>query len=118
MFERLPIESHSGTSVFEAVEWVQQLFLGQIATALAVIAIALIGVQLLTGRLVWRDGARVVLGCFILFGAPAIARGFMAAARDAGGVSYLAPVRSAPALTIVPKQSPQFDPYAGASVHM
>jgi type IV secretory pathway VirB2 component (pilin) len=44
--------------------------LGNVATAVAVMAVAAVGFMMLTGRMNWRFGATVIIGCFILFGAP------------------------------------------------
>jgi hypothetical protein len=57
----------------DAVGWVRQFLLGNFATAIAVLAIASLGYLLLAGRIDYRRGMRVILGCFILFGAPRIA---------------------------------------------
>jgi type IV secretion system protein VirB2 len=46
----------------------------------AVIAIASVGFMMLTGRMDWRYGATVIMGCFILFGAGAIVAGIRQAA--------------------------------------
>ena len=51
--------------------------LGSLATGIAVMGIAFMGFQLMFGHLDWRTGLRVVLGIFILFGAPMIAREFL-----------------------------------------
>lgn len=66
--------------IVNAVAWVQGTLLGTIATTAAVIAIAVVGFMMLTGRLNWRYGATVILGCFILFGAASIAGGIQSAA--------------------------------------
>ena len=58
-----------------AVDWLQGTLLGNLATAVAVIAVAAVGFMMLTGRMNWRFGATVILGCFILFGASAIVSG-------------------------------------------
>jgi type IV secretion system protein VirB2 len=65
-----------------ALSWVQGTLLGTVATVAAVIAIAAVGFMMLTGRLNWRYGATVILGCFILFGAGAIVAGIR---QTAGG---------------------------------
>ena len=49
--------------------------LGNVATAAAVIAVAVVGFMMLTGRIEWRRGLTVVIGCFIIFGAVAIVSG-------------------------------------------
>ena len=66
--------------ILAALDWVQGTLLGQVATSVAVIAVAMIGFMMLTGRINWRMGATVVLGCFILFGAATIVGGIQAAA--------------------------------------
>ncbi|CAN5443993.1 TrbC/VirB2 family protein [soil metagenome] len=63
-----------------ALSWMQGTLMGTLATVAAVIAIAACGFMMLTGRLNWRYGATVILGCFILFGAGAIVSGIRQAA--------------------------------------
>lgn len=63
-----------------AVTWLQGTLLGTIATTIAVIAVAAVGFMMLTGRINWRHGAVVILGCFILFGAASIVAGIRSAA--------------------------------------
>jgi len=58
-----------------AMEWIQGTLLGNVATAAAVIAVAVVGFMMLTGRIEWRRGLTVVIGCFIIFGAVAIVSG-------------------------------------------
>src|SRR3954471_5239830 len=58
-----------------AMEWIQGTLLGNVATAAAVIAVAVVGFMMLTGRIEWRRGLTVVSGCFIIFGAVAIVSG-------------------------------------------
>ena len=67
--------------ILGAVNWVQGTLLGAIATAVAVIAVAGCGFMMLTGRMNWRYGGMVILGCFILFGASAIVGGIRGAAQ-------------------------------------
>ena len=66
--------------IANAVGWIQGTLLGNVATAVAVIAVAMVGFMMLNGRINWRMGATVVLGCFILFGAATIVGGIRAAA--------------------------------------
>ena len=63
-----------------AVHWLQGTLLGTIATVAAVIAVASVGFLMLTGRINWRYGATVILGCFILFGAASIVAGIQSTA--------------------------------------
>jgi type IV secretion system protein VirB2 len=58
-----------------AVNWLQGTLLGTVATVVAVIAVASVGFMMLTGRINWRYGVTVILGCFILFGASSIVAG-------------------------------------------
>jgi type IV secretory pathway VirB2 component (pilin) len=63
-----------------AVTWLQGTLLGTAATVAAVIAVAAVGMMMLTGRINWRHGAVVIFGCFILFGAASIVGGIRASA--------------------------------------
>ena len=63
-----------------AINWIQGTLLGTVATVVAVIAVAVVGLMMLTGRMNWRFGATVIVGCFILFGAGAIVTGIQSAA--------------------------------------
>ena len=63
-----------------AVMWLQGTLLGNVATAIAVMAVAAVGFGMLTGRINWRYGATVVLGLFIVFGAASIVAGIRSAA--------------------------------------
>ena len=61
--------------IVSALAWLQGTLLGNVATAVAVMAVAAVGFMMLTGRLNWRFGATVIIGCFILFGAASIVGG-------------------------------------------
>ena len=63
-----------------AVRWVEGTLLGSVATVVAVVAVAVVGLMMLTGRMNWRHGAIVILGCFVLFGATSIVAGIQATA--------------------------------------
>ena len=65
--------------IVAALGWLQGTLLGNVATAVAVMAVAAVGFMMLTGRLNWRFGATVIIGCFILFGAGAIVSGIQSA---------------------------------------
>ena len=67
-----------------AAQWVQDTLLGNIATSAAVVAVAVVGLMMLSGRMNWRHGITVIVGCFILFGAVAIVSGIQAAAQLGG----------------------------------
>jgi type IV secretion system protein VirB2 len=66
--------------IVAALGWLQGTLLGNVATAVAVMAVAAVGFMMLTGRMNWRFGATVIVGCFILFGAGAIVSGIQTAA--------------------------------------
>jgi type IV secretory pathway VirB2 component (pilin) len=66
--------------IVNALGWLQNTMLGSVATAVAVMAVAAVGFMMLTGRMNWRFGATVIIGCFILFGAASIVGGIQSAA--------------------------------------
>ena len=66
--------------IVAALGWLQGTLLGNVATAVAVMAVAAVGFMMLTGRMNWRFGATVIIGCFVLFGAGAIVSGIQSAA--------------------------------------
>jgi type IV secretion system protein VirB2 len=67
-------------ALVNAVRWLQGTLLGTVATVVAVIAVASVGFLMLTGRINWRYGATVIVGCFILFGAASIVAGIQSTA--------------------------------------
>lgn len=69
--------------IVAALGWLQGTLLGNVATAVAVMAVAAVGFMMLTGRLNWRFGATVIIGVFILFGAASIVAGIQSAAGGA-----------------------------------
>lgn len=116
----LSLADPAGSGVLlAAVAWLQNTVLGTAATAVAVIAVAFVGLAMLNGRLSVRHGVTVVLGCFILFGAPAIVAGirsFVGGGDLAGGPNP--PEPPLPAIAAPPPIAAPAgnDPYAGASV--
>lgn len=108
--------STTGSALVNAVGWIRAALLGSVGTAAAVLAVAAIGLLMLSGRVPVRRGATVMIGCFVLFSAATIAEGLV------NGVirSYAEPiiptvVPQASYTPSVPKPVP-YDPYAGASV--
>ncbi|HEX5006564.1 MAG TPA: TrbC/VirB2 family protein [Hyphomonadaceae bacterium] len=71
--------------IVAAVNWMQTGLLGPIATSVAVMAVAFVGFMMLTGRMNWKHGITVIVGCFVIFGAAAIVGGIQLAARASGG---------------------------------
>jgi type IV secretory pathway VirB2 component (pilin) len=109
--------------VVAAVQWLQDVLLGTVATSVAVICVAAVGLMMLSGRIDFRRAASLIAGCFILFGAASIAAGIQAAAGLAGpgpdgppvfaAIPYVPPP-APPAPPPPPPSNP--DPYAGAAV--
>ena len=87
-----------------ASEWTQGVLGGSLATALCVVAIALLGLLLLSGRLRVRRSVEVVLGCFLLLGAGLLAGQLQALAAGAAGAEGTG------------AEQVNYDPYAGASL--
>lgn len=99
-----------------ALDWLQNTLLGTVATSIAVIAVAGIGLLMLAGRIDIRRAVQVVLGCFILFDALAIASGIIGAVYGSGGKADLDPSVLPPLPAAVPSGGTPYDPYAGAAV--
>ena len=76
-------DAQGGTVLAAAAEWITGSLLGTAATILCVLAVAFVGLMLMSGRLAVRDGLRVVIGCFVLLGAASIAAGLRTAADEA-----------------------------------
>lgn len=112
-------DEHAG-AISSAANWLAGVLTGTAGTVIAILAVAGIGLAMLQGRVSVRSGLRVAIGCFILFGAPAIGQELLGLARWSGGpaVIEVQPAPSPPPIA-VPSPPPQSaDPYAGASVPM
>lgn len=98
-----------------ATSWIENLLLGTVGTTIAIVAVASIGFMMLSGRLRLRQGVTVVVGCFILFGSPAIVAGIQLS--RSGSTDDMA-VGSPQAIVPSPLQNVtvSYDPHAGASV--
>lgn len=90
--------------------------LGSVAVGLCTIAVAVVGLMMFEGRVPLRHGARVIIGCFVIFGAPVIAAGLMGAWQ--GETETIPPPDLAPDPASERAELPpaNFDPYAGASL--
>jgi len=115
MMASVPAEPGS-SALAAALEWISSLLTGSLATSIGVIAIAGVGFAMLNGRLAWREGARVVLGCFVLFGAGALSAGLIGLARTEAEPPAVQPATQPPPAPAPLTSQPAFDPYAGASV--
>jgi type IV secretion system protein VirB2 len=78
-YAAVDIDPEGSGVLVNAVQWLEGTLLGTVATVVAVIAVASVGFMMLTGRMNWRHGAVVILGCFILFGAASIVAGIRTA---------------------------------------
>lgn len=78
--QAVPVNPAGSGPINNAMGWIQGTLLGNVATTVAVIAVAACGFMMLTGRMNWRFGATVIIGCFVLFGATAIVAGIQSAA--------------------------------------
>lgn len=81
--QSVTLDPQGSGPVTAALGWIQGTLLGSVATAVAVIAVAGVGLLMLTGRMNWRYGASVIIGLFILFGAGAIVAGIRSVAGGA-----------------------------------
>ncbi|MEM9501077.1 MAG: TrbC/VirB2 family protein [Pseudomonadota bacterium] len=107
----------NGSPIALSAEWINSVLLGPVAIGLCVLAVAFIGVRMLSGRLPLRAGLRTLLGCFILLGAPVIAAGLI------GGMEQRrTPIAVAPPIQVETEEvrgelpPAEYDPYAGASL--
>ncbi len=99
-----------------AAGWITDTLLGNLAVALCVVAVAFVGLLMISGRLAIRDAVRVTIGCFVLLGAPMIAGGLQGLANE---VAVAAPQSQPTPITPVeaaPRTPSTYDPYAGASL--
>jgi type IV secretion system protein VirB2 len=108
--------SSGASPVVETARWIEGVLLGEVAVVVCVLAVACIGGLMLAGRILLRDGMRVVIGCFVLLGAPVIAAGIVEGGSEVIGMSARPPV--VVQMEKMPRDLPpsNFDPYAGASL--
>lgn len=111
--------SVSDAAVPIAARWIEGVVSGNLATILAILAVAGLGLLAFQGKLPVGRGLRVMLGCFILFSAGTIAAGLINLAQLSRRPIQTVVIPSpapAPLLPAAPQPNP--DPYAGASVPM
>jgi type IV secretory pathway VirB2 component (pilin) len=118
----LSLTDPAGSSaIADGVAWIEGAALGTVATTVAVIAVAAIGLLMLSGRLELRRGVTVVIGCFLLFGASGIAAALAGLTGAERQRSQPAAPDPEPLSSRLPSSAPPpsaHDPYAGASVPM
>lgn len=108
-------DTGAGPVLVVAARWIEGLVSGPLATAVAVIGIALVGLLMLQGSVDWRRGMTVCLGCFVVFGAPTMIASFRSGIYGVGteAVPDEVPVAAVPAQPMPPVN---YDPYAGAAL--
>ncbi len=107
-------EPSGASRLADSLGWIQDLLFGSLAIGLCVLAVAFVGLLALTGKLPLRHGARVILGSFVLLGAPVIAAGLMAGALEVTDAPSKVPI---PQPAEPPRQDlppVDYDPYSGA----
>jgi type IV secretory pathway VirB2 component (pilin) len=101
-----------------ASDWMQGVLGGTLATSLCIIAVAILGLLLLAGRLQVRRGVEVALGCFLLLGAGLLATQLQQLAGGATGTDgnrgEQVIIPDTPPIPPPPRAN--YDPYAGASL--
>jgi type IV secretory pathway VirB2 component (pilin) len=110
---------YGSSSLVGALTWVENVLLGTTATVVGVIAVASIGLMMLSGRVDVKQGIRTVVGLLVVFGAPTIASAIEMQLRQAAteAPGYAIAAASEPPLPAEQTPPPKaFDPYAGASV--
>jgi type IV secretion system protein VirB2 len=105
----------TSNGLVSAVQWIEQLLVGPLATIIATLAVAILGFLLLEGRVDWGRGARTILGCFLIFGAPVIAIGLLEPA-TANAPAWTKPVTELEVPPPTPRPPEHYDPYAGAAL--
>jgi type IV secretory pathway VirB2 component (pilin) len=108
----------SSSSIVASVTWIEHALLGTAATAIAVICIAGLGYTFLAGRIPVRRAVTVMIGCFILFGAPSIAAGLSALVTREPPPALMGSEPVAPQFAVAPQTSSRtapdpFNPYPG-----
>lgn len=109
-------DAGSDAPMMQSVHWIEDVMLGEVALGLCIIAVAASGAVMLGGRLPAREAMRVVLGLFVVLGAPVIAGGFAEGFGETVEISAPRPVNEE-GMNVRPNLPPaNYDPYAGASL--
>jgi len=109
-------EAGGGEPMVVSARWIEGVMVGEIALGVCIIAVAFIGALMLTGRLPLREGARVVVGCFVLLGA-SVTTAELVGSEGTVISAPISPPLPEPTEHPRPDMPPvHFDPYAGASL--
>lgn len=111
-------DAPTGSVAGNAGDWLGELLGGELASALCIVAIAMLGMLMLGGRLPLRTGLKIVMGCFLLLGASLVAGGLQDVSRNIGGGSL--ELERGPVVVEAEAEDPlpsaNYNPYARASV--
>lgn len=111
---------NGSNALADALAWLSGLLTGTLASTIAIIAVASVGLLLISGRVDVRRSLQVILGCFIIFGASTIAAGIvssMAGAASSGAEVQVNPPPVYPTASVRSSApSSPYDPYAGAAL--
>lgn len=103
-----------------ATSWALAFATGTLTTSLAIIAIAAIGFQMMTGHLEVMRAGRTLIGLFVVLGSATIARSLLVISSESWREAprqIAAPLSTRSTPVAVPAtQAIVYDPYAGASV--
>lgn len=109
-----PFEASDWPAIESGANWLVALATGSLALGVCVLAVAGVGLLMLSGRLPVGHGFRVVLGCFVLLGAPVVSAGLLSLV---DGQAYSEATAPEPPIAARPALPPaNYDPYAGASL--
>ena len=108
------------TGVLEnALGWINAVLLGELAVGLCVLAVAILGMLMLTGRLPLRQGGHVILGCFVLLGAPVIAAQIVGVSQERR--NYVVEPEPVVSEVLPPREDmppADYNPYASATMRV
>lgn len=104
------------SSLSAASIWIESILTGGIVTSLCIIAVACLGISMLSGHISFRRGIQVVFGCFLLLGSPIIAQSVAAVSSNQNVAAADAPLPPIESKVIIPPPPANYDPYAGASL--
>ena len=111
-----PFRTSMDDPIEASASWMMALVSGDLAATMCILAVALLGFMLMTGRVALKRAALVTVGCFILLSASAMSSAFMMLASARGSSDQA--VRSG-ATAMPPERRlslSDYDPYAGASL--
>ena len=64
----LILAQEDGNALLRAAQWIESLVQGPLVVSIAILAIAVTGFSMLSGRIAARRSLTMVFGCFVVFG--------------------------------------------------